>query len=179
MKPLFFIAVLLLGLIAIAQNEESSARKFIDDADITQINKDWSTIAVFTSGLGETVKFFPVEIINLSTMEKIEALQINMDIKKPDVFKTAWVGIDEIEEFIVFIESYVIPNLETRLKKKSTEYIFKAKEMTLSYRILEKKTRISIWLNDYEDLEIINWQFWTETQTKHVPKLLEVLKKIK
>jgi len=179
MKSVLYLIVFLFTLIGSSQNVESSARKFIDDAQITQINKDWTTMATFTSGIGETVKFFPVEIINLKTMKKIEALQINMDIKKPDVFKTAWVGIDEIEEFVVFIETYVIPNLDMKLKKKSTQYKFKAKEMTLSYHIYEKKTRISIWLNDYEDIEIVNWEFWTETQTKKIPKLLAVLKKIK
>ena len=180
MKSLFFIVLFFLTFPVLAQNIESSTRKFIDDADISQINKDWSISAFFQSGIGETVQFFPVEIINLKTDEKIKAIQVNMTIKNPDVSKTAWVGLDEIDEFIVFIETYVIPNLDEKLTMlTSSEYIFKAKEMTLSYRIQQRKTRISIWLNDYEDSDIPNYYFWTESKTKKIPSLLEVLKKIK
>ena len=55
-----------------------------------------------------------------------------MFIKNPDTFKTVWVGIDEVEEFITFVEKNVIPNLNLKFKDKSTEFIFTAKEMTFS-----------------------------------------------
>lgn len=102
-----------------------------------------------------------------------------MYIKNPDIRKTAWVGIDEIEEFIDFVEDNVIPNLDLKFKGKSSEFIFKAKEMTLSYFIYEKDRRISIKLNSYDNDKILNYTFWTETQVDKIPKLLAVLKKIK
>ncbi len=102
-----------------------------------------------------------------------------MFIKNPDINKTAWVGIDEIEEFINFVENHVIPNLELRFKDKSSEFVFKAKEMTLSYFVYEKERKISIKLNSYDDDKILNYTFWTETQVDKIPKLLAVLKKIK
>ena len=160
-------------------NIESTTRVFIDKAQFTQINKDWNTIAEFNSGIGEYVQFFPIEVIDLKTKEKVKALQLDMFIKKPDIFKTAWVALDEVDEFIEFIEVNVIPNLELKFKKKSTEYIFKAKEMTFSYMVDERTKRITIWLNNYEKEGQTNYSFWTETQVDKIPDLLKVLKKIK
>ncbi|MFV5700234.1 MULTISPECIES: hypothetical protein [Flavobacterium] len=179
MKKINTLLLLLISVFCFAQNEESSTRKFIDKAQFTQISKDWSTIAEFNSGIGEYVKFYPIEVINLKTKEKENALQLDMYIKKPEVFKTAWVGLDEIDEFISFIETNVIPNLDLKFKKKSTEYIFKAKEMTFSYLVDEKEKKISISLNNYEKEGQLNYYFWTETQVSKIPDLLEVLKKIK
>lgn len=162
-----------------AQNQESTTRKFIDDTQFTLIEKDWNTTAEFYSGIGEFVKFFPIEVTNLKSNAKVKALQLDMDIKKPEVFKTAWVGLDEIDEFIYFIEENVIPNLDLKFKKQSAEYIFKAKEVTFSYLVDEKRKRISITLNNYDNDGIPNYYFWTETQVNKIPNLLEVLKKIK
>jgi hypothetical protein len=102
-----------------------------------------------------------------------------MKIKNPDVFKTAWIGIEEINEFIYFIEKNVIPNLDLKFKDKSSKFIFKANEMTLTYYIYEKKRRLTIKLNVYDDSEFNNYTFWTETQVSKIPRLLEVLKIIK
>jgi len=170
---------LTLTAISFGQNIESSTRKFIDDAQFTRINKDWTTIAEFKSGIGETVEFYPIEVINLKTGDKTNALQLDMKIKKPDVFKTAWIGIEEINEFIQFIEENVIPNLDLRFKDKSSEFIFKANEMTLSYFVYEKKRRLTIKLNSYDDSEFKNYTFWTETRVDKIPRLLEILKIIK
>lgn len=163
------------------QNEESSTRKFIENAQFTRINKDWSTIAEFKSGIGEYVNFYPIEVIDLKTNTKIKALQLDMYIKDPKIELTAWVGMDEIEEFINFVKNHVIPNLDLKFKEKSSEFVFKAKEMTLSYLVFEKERKISIKLNNYnpENTEIWSYTFWTETQVEKIPKLLEVLNKIK
>ncbi len=107
------------------------------------------------------------------------ALQLDRYIRKPDVYKTAWVGLDEITDFINFVEKNVIPNLDMKLKKKSSEFIFNAKEVTLSYFVHEKRRRLTIKLNNYDDSEIKNYTFWTETQVDKLPNLLEVLKLIK
>ncbi|WP_435263836.1 hypothetical protein [Tenacibaculum sp. nBUS_03] len=178
-KQFLILALLVTSSILIGQNTESSTRKFIDKAKFTRINKDWTTIAKFKSGIGETVEFYPIEVINLKTGEKTNALQLDMKIKKPDVFKTAWIGIEEINEFITFIEKNVIPNLDLKFKDKSSEFIFKANEMTLSYFIYEKTKRITIKLNSYDDSKFKNYTFWTETQVKKIPKLLDILKIIK
>ncbi|SMC41783.1 hypothetical protein [Moheibacter sediminis] len=179
MKKLFLILFLILSFYSFSQNVESSTRKFIDEAQFTQINKDWNTMAEFQSGIGEYVNFFPIEVINLKSNEKVKALQLDMYIKKPEVYKTAWVGLDEIDEFIFFIEKNVIPNLDLKFKKQSTEYIFKSKEMTFSYLVDEKRKRISITLNNYDGTGVPNYYFWTETQVNKIPNLLEVLKQIK
>ena len=130
-NTLLIYLFLIVTSVTFSQNIQSSTRKFIDKAQFTRINKDWTTIAEFKSGIGETVEFYPVEVINLKTGEKTNALQLDMNIKKPDVFKTAWIGLEEINEFISFIEDNVIPNLKLKFKDKSSEFIFKANEMKL------------------------------------------------
>lgn len=161
------------------ENIESTTRKFIDNAQFTRINKDWTTIAEFKSGIGEYVNFYPIEVIDLKTGEKVKALQLDMFIKSPDTFKTVWVGLDEVEEFISFVENNVLPNLDMKFKDKSSEFIFRANEMTFSYFVYEKTRKITIKLNSYDDKEIHNYTFWTETQVDRIPWLLKVLKKIK
>jgi len=47
------------------QSVYSETRKFIENAETTRVNKDWSLIAEFRSGIGETVEFFPIQIVNL------------------------------------------------------------------------------------------------------------------
>ena len=178
-NTLLIYLFLIVTSVTFSQNIQSSTRKFIDKAQFTRINKDWTTIAEFKSGIGETVEFYPVEVINLKTGEKTNALQLDMNIKKPDVFKTAWIGLEEINEFISFIEDNVIPNLKLKFKDKSSEFIFKANEMTLSYFIFEKKRRLTIKLNSYDDSEFNNYTLWTETQVDKIPRLLEILKIIK
>ncbi|OAE90473.1 hypothetical protein FPG87_12330 [Flavobacterium psychrophilum] len=181
MKKHITILTILFSIFSYSQkeNQESTTRKFIEKAQFKRINKDWSTIAEFKSGIGEYVNFYPIEVIDLKSNEKVNALQLDMFIKNPDTFKTVWVGIDEVEEFITFVEKNVIPNLNLKFKDKSTEFIFTAKEMTFSYFVYEKDKKITIKLNSYDNPEILNYTFWTETQVDKIPKLLEVLKKIK
>lgn len=181
MKYLLSIILLFATFLTYSQKEnvESSTRILIDKTQFTRINKDWNTTAEFKSGIGESVNFFPIEVIDLKSGAKTNALQLDMFIKNPEIRKTAWIGIDEIEEFINFVEDNVIPNLDLKFKDKSSEFIFKAKEMTLSYFVYEKDRRITIKLNSYDDDKILNYTFWTETQVDKIPKLLTVLKKIK
>ena len=179
MKNSLVYLLLIATSLSFGQNIQSSTRKFIDGTQFTRINKDWTTIAVFKSGIGETVEFYPIEVIDLKNGKKTEALQLDMKIKNPDVFKTAWIGIEEINEFIYFIEKNVIPNLDLKFKDKSSEFIFKANEMTLTYYIYEKRRRLTIKLNVYDDSEFNNYTFWTETQVSKIPRLLEILKIIK
>ncbi len=56
-----------LSVVAQKENVESSTRKFIEKAQFTRINKDWTTIAEFKSGIGEFVNFYPIEVIDLKT----------------------------------------------------------------------------------------------------------------
>lgn len=177
---LLTILFLSFTVISIGQNIESSTRKFINEAQFTRINRWWGTKAEFKSGIGETVEFYPIEVINLKTGEKRKALQLDVTIKQPNEVKTAWIGLEEINEFIRFIEDYVIPNLELQAHKDtSSEFVFKANEMTLSYIIYEKRKRLTIKLNSYDDSPYYNYKFWTETQVDEIPGLLEILKLIK
>ena len=88
MKNLYFgILFLMISTITFSQNIKSSTRELIDSAKFTRVNRDWRIIAEFKSGIGETVQFYPIEVINLKTKEKTKALQLDMNIKNPSVFK--------------------------------------------------------------------------------------------
>ncbi|QTE22679.1 hypothetical protein [Polaribacter cellanae] len=178
-KKSLFILVILFTIFSKAQNKESSTRKFIDESKYTRIDKDWTTEAEFKSGIGEYVKFFPIQVTDLKTGKKMNALQLDMFIKKPNIYKTAWVGLEEITDFINFVEKNVITNLKMKLKDKSSEFIFNAKEMTLSYLVYERRRRITIKLNDYDNSVIKNYTFWTESKVDNISNLLSVLKVIK
>ncbi|MEG1590226.1 hypothetical protein [Chryseobacterium sp.] len=167
------------------QKENSSTRKFINNAEFTQVNKNWNITADFKSGIGEEVYFFPVEAIDLKTNQKIKSIQVEMNAKydfmgkSRSFFKTSWLDLNEVEEFIQFLEQYIIPNLKDKTEKKqSTTYIFNSKEISFNFYIEKNTRRISIYLKDYGVIDNEHY-FWTESQVNKIPELLEVLKKIK
>lgn len=204
MKNFKLLLILILNFhFGIAQETEiSDARKIIENAQANRINKDWSSMAEFKSGIGETVQFYPVQIVDLKTGEKINALQVDMAIKIKnnelnalqavssgnvaaiatslinDGMLSAWVDLDEIAEFIIFIEQHIAPNLDLRYKDKSSEFIFNAKEITIKYLVNEKNRKLSIILNSMAD-NGIPYYFWTEARVDKIPELLPMLKSIK
>ena len=204
MKNFKLLLILILNFhFGIAQEPEiSDARKIIENAQANRINKEWSSMAEFKSGIGETVQFYPVQIVDLKTGEKINALQVDMAIKIKnnelsalqavssgnfaaiatslinDGLLSAWVDLDEIAEFIIFIEQHIAPNLDLRYKDKSSEFIFNAKEITIKYLVNEKNRKLSIILNSMAD-NGIPYYFWTEARVDKIPELLPMLKSIK
>lgn len=186
-KKIFSILFLLSSALNYAQKEKtnSETRKFMNNADFTQINQDWNVIAEFKSGLGEVVYFFPVEAIDLKSNQKIKSLQMDMSVQYQSggitskYFKSSWIDLNEIDEFIFFIEQYVIPNLKDKTEKKqSVTYSFNSKEITFSFYIEKNKRRISVYLKDNGITDYEHY-FWTESQVHKIPDLLAILKQIK
>ncbi|MBZ4034497.1 hypothetical protein K6T82_06950 [Flavobacterium sp. 17A] len=184
-KQLTTFLLLLVVTINYSQNKNSETRQFIDNADITQINKDWNVRAEFKSGIGEIVSFFPVEAIDLKSNNKIKSLQMDMTVtpqflgKGESYFKSSWIDLSEVDEFILFIEQYVIPNLKDKTEKnQSVTYIFNSREITFSFHIEKSSRRISIYLKDNGVTDNEHY-FWTETQVGKIPELLKMLKEIK
>lgn len=177
-----FLLVMSLA-ISYGQTEKtnSDTRVFIDNADFTQVNRDWNVNASLRSGVGEIVNFFPIEVIDLKSNQKVKSLQMDMTVNGAGYTysKSSWIDLNEIDEFVYFIEQYIIPNLKNKSDmNKSVTYIFNSKEITLCFSIENLKKRISIYLKnngvtDYEHY------FWTETQVNKIPDLLAVLKQIK
>lgn len=179
-----FLSILLITKIY-SQKPNSETRQFIDNAEITQINKDWNVKAEFKSGIGEIVSFFPVEAIDLKSNQKVKSLQMDMTIssqflgKSNNYFKSSWIDLNEVDEFILFIETYVIPNLKEKTERnQSTTYIFNSREITFSFYIEKSSRRISIYLKDNGVTDYEHY-FWTETQVGKIPDLLTMLKEIK
>ena len=181
------ITFLMLSSITInyAQKTNSETRKFIENAEITQINKDWNIKAEFKTGFGEVVSFFPVEAIDLKSNIKVKSLQMDMTViyqfagKNNNYFKSSWIDLNEVEEFIAFIEQYVIPNLKDKTERKqSVTYIFNSREITFSFYIEKSSRRISIYLKDNGSTDNEHY-FWTESQVSKIPELLTMLKEVK
>ncbi|MBE8723696.1 hypothetical protein [Flavobacterium hungaricum] len=165
--------------------QNSETRQFIENAEITQINKDWNVKAEFRSGLGEVLSFFPVEAIDLKSTNKVKSLQMDMTViyqiagRNYNYFKSSWIDLNEVDEFITFIEQYVIPNLKDKTERKqSTTYIFNSREITFSFYIEKNARRISIYLKDNGITDNEHY-FWTESQVNKIPELLTMLKEIK
>lgn len=188
-KKLITLLILSIVTISYAQKpkQNSETRQFIDNAEITQINKDWNTKAEFKSGIGEIVSFFPVEAIDLKSNNKVKSLQMDMTVKYGSVitgqnntyFKSSWIDLNEVDEFILFIEQYVIPNLKDKTERKqSVTYIFNSREITFSFYIEKSNRRISIYLKDNGNTDNEHY-FWTESQVSKIPELLTMLKEIK
>lgn len=99
--------------------------------------------------------------------------------KSKEFFKTSWLDLDEVEEFIQFIEQYVIPNLKDKTEtKQSINYIFNSKEISFNFYIEKNSRRISIYLKDYGVIDNEHY-FWTESQVNKIPELLVILKQLK
>jgi hypothetical protein len=207
MKQLLFLFILLsLSINLFAQNtilkkqdpvvkpqlkEESPIRQFLFSASRTRINKDWSLMAEFKSGTNEYVQFYPVQVIDLTTNVKMDALQIDMMVKPlqtsalisfgGSIYRTAWIGLEEIDDFINFIEKSIIPNIGLRYKEKSSEFIFKSKELTFKFLVDEKRRRLTISINNYDFTEVNNssFEFWTESKVDNLDGLLPILKAVK
>lgn len=192
--------------------EVSETRTFIRDAETVRINKDWSLIAEFRSGAGETVQFFPIQIVDLKTGNKKNALQVDLQVKTRglgvagialgaiagsagavsgntlavaagsglmaqsmtrDGLVSLYVDREQVNEMILFLEQNILPNLETRYKDKSSEFIFTADEIIFKFLIHEKRKRLSIILNDEE-----SYEFWTESHAEDIGALVPILKKV-
>lgn len=198
MKNYLLVLALMLSSFAYAQEPiKSKTREFYEKSEQSRINMDVNVVAEFVSGHGETVTFFPIEIVDLKTEEVIKALQIGMLIDGPagqaTLRKNAWVDYDEIDGFITFLETYIIPKLkQPQANKTYKKFTFRSKEITLIYTFDTSRTNgtkpdlmLKISLNRYDDIKAsdyttyTNYTFWTERKAKYIPKVLEVLKSIR
>ena len=177
----------------------SEARKFVGIQEKFSFFRDWSFQAEFTSGIGEYVRFFPVELKNLQSGEKINALQLDMLVKEEktantqkhlliglksgEVKSTAYLSLAEVDAFIIFLESNVIPNMKLSFSKKSSEFVFKSKEMVFKYEVIEKDKRIVVSIPEIDpDTQKSSGTFlyfWTERNADDIPQLVKTLKTIR
>jgi hypothetical protein len=160
-----------------AQENKSSVRNFINKSDHLKFVENWSTIAEFNSGIGEYVKFYPVYITDLKTGKEEKAFKVEMyimsDYSNKKIYKTAYISDKEVMDFVAFIEKNIIPNLKQSTdKKEKVFYQYNAKELSFIYVVYKNSRIIKINLNSTDDL----YKFWTKTQVKKIPKLLEILK---
>lgn len=163
--------------------------------------RDWNNIASFKSGIGESVILFPVIYSTPDAKITLHGLQLNAFVKRQvtsttyvssnvsnlaaaykDFFsRSIFIDKEDVKKMIAYIERDIIPNLKTTYKKQSKEYVYKCKEMFMSFLIDEKTLRITMHIVDYGPLgdgrgggEQI--EFWTESQVETIPKFLTSIK---
>ena len=162
--------------------------------------RNWKIIGKFKSGAGESLEVFPIIFSTPDGKVKLHGLQINAFIKPAGAVgaggfdqsgiklnlggSTALTKIsnfidkEDLNNMIIFIKRDIIPNLKTKLKKESKEFVFKTKEIFFSFLIDEKDLRITFHLSGYNSLGDNSGgesEFWTESQVDEMPDFLKAL----
>ena len=163
--------------------------------------RDWNNVAMFKSGVGESVQIFPIKFSSVDGKVQLHGLQMYAFIKpegttfrissnysgvakgsKGLVQRSIFIDKDDVGRMITFIERDIVPNLETTYKRQSKEFVYKCKEMFFSFLIDENELRITMHLSDFgpygdgrgstgEQVE-----FWTESQVDEIPDFLKSIK---
>jgi hypothetical protein len=177
----FLLLLTLLSCFSNAQTKLSEPSLFIERSSYVQINMDETEKASFKSGLGESAEFYPCQILDLKNNTKMNGMQVEsrfiigqQGMTNIWASETAWIGLDEISDLVIWFENYVIPNLkDTAGKKKTVKYIFNCKEMMLKFEIINKTQIFSVIMNnsDYPAK-----YFWTESQVDKIPNVVKALK---
>ena len=98
-------------------------------------------------------------------------------MRTTSVKETAWIGIEEVDDLIIWFDNYIVPNLDLSAGKKRTlKYIFNCKEVMLKFEIYNNTQIFSVILNNsyFKDK-----YFWTESRVKDIPNVINTLKKLK
>lgn len=203
MRKFFVLFLLIHSTISFAQVQRNVVGQSVIRDNIVANNefhffRDWSTIATFKSGIGESVEFFPIVFSVPNTKIELYGLQLDAEVKPRDnqmrnsfsgvklrnkdfVKRSVFIDKSEVGKMISYIERDIIPHLKDSYKSKSKEYVFKSKEMFFSFLIDEKDARITIHIVDFGPLGDGNGggdqiEFWTESKIDDIPKLLATVK---
>jgi hypothetical protein len=194
MKKLFLLTTFLICFSTLSQ-----VQRTVDGTSIIRKNimqnlefnffRDWTNIATFKSGIGETIKMFPIIFSTPDKKITLHGLQLDAEVKPQEtptsitkslIKRSIFIDKDDVLGMISYIDRDIIPNLKTSFKKQSKEFVFKSEEMFFSFLIDEKDLRITIHIVDYGPLgnkpggEQI--EFWTESKVEDIPNLLNTLK---
>jgi len=180
---------------------KSIIREHIIQYDEFNFTRDWTKIAQFKSGIGETVDLFPILFSVPGKKVELTGLQLDAEVKpqqtttyvyrnsgsvvnlnnKDFIKRTVFIDKVDVGRMISYIERDIIPNLKTTFKKKSKEYVFKSNELFFSFLINEKTARITMHMVDYGPLGDGSGggdqiEFWTESKIDDIPSLLDTIK---
>ena len=180
---------------------KSIIREHIIQYDEFNFTRDWTKIAQFKSGIGETVDLFPILFSVPGKKVELTGLQLDAEVKPPQtttyvyrnsgsvvnlnnkdfIKRTVFIDKVDVGRMISYIERDIIPNLKTTFKKKSKEYVFKSNELFFSFLINEKTARITMHMVDYGPLGDGSGggdqiEFWTESKIDDIPSLLDTIK---
>lgn len=210
MKKHLILRILILFCLLSARNIFSQVQRTVDGKSIIRekiienaefnFYRDWSKIATFKSGIGETIELFPIVFSVPESKIELYGLQLDAEVKPQDsnaairnssslfsignknfIKRSIFIDKNDVSRFIAYVQREIIPNLKTTYKKKSKEYVFKSKELFFSFFIYEKTARITMHIIDYGPLgDSVGGgnqiEFWTESKIDDIPEFLETIK---
>ena len=183
-------------------NGQSVIRDNIIANNEFNFTRNWSKNTSFKSGIGESVVVFPIVFSTPDNKIVLQGLQLNAFVKKQIsnttfissnisnfgkgfnkdfLYRSIFLDKEDVKRLITFLERDVVPNLKTTYKEQSKEFVYKCKEMFMSFLIDETDLRITMHIMDYGPLgdgtgggeEI---EFWTESQVDKMPEFLTSVK---
>jgi hypothetical protein len=199
---LFFVNLNTYGQVQRVIEGQSIIRDNIIANNEFNFTRNWNNTASFKSGVGEVVVLFPIIFNSPVSKVELHGLQLNAFVKRQInsttfvstnvsnfasaygrdlLFRSIFIDKEDVKKMITYIERDIIPNLETTYKKQSKEYVYKCKEMFMSFLIDEKQLRITMHISDFGPLGDgidggTQIEFWTESQVETIPKFLESIK---
>lgn len=177
-----FLILLLICNSVYSQNDKlSEPSMFINNSSYVQINMDENEKAIFKSGMGESVEFYPAQIIDLKSNSVMNGLAVestyvigSQGMATLKAKETGWIGMDEIVDLVTWFDKYIVPNLDaTAGKRKTVKYIYNSKEIMMKFEIYNNTQIFSVIMKNslYKDK-----YFWTEAKVKDIPYVLTTLK---
>ncbi len=178
---------------------ESDLYKMFSNVSFLKVDIDESEKATFKSGTGELVQFYPITLTNLKTKEVRQGLRIYTiyDLQgsnlsgaigvlgggKSDNVKQEEIGymdISEVEEFLDFLENYVLPNVEADLEKMNTTlYKYESKEYEIELYIQREKGNTKEEFRvKFKNRPYMGKYFWTKSQVKRLSDVTKTLRYI-
>lgn len=207
MKSVFSIFAIAIAIGFSAQVQRTVEGKSLIRENIIANNefnffRDWTVESTFKSGIGEVVSIFPVIFSTPDNKIILHGLQLDAFVKRqltvfappaigglPNIAdktndfysRSIFIDKEEVKKMINYIERDIVPNLDKTYKKQSKEYVFKTKEMFMSFLIKEKKQRITMHIVDYGPIGDgigggSQIEFWTESQVDTIPAFLSAIK---
>ncbi|WP_154657205.1 hypothetical protein [Hugenholtzia roseola] len=184
------------------QNQEakkaSKLSNAIKETNFSKIEIDASEKAVFKSGTGEYVEFYPIAFTNLKTGEYAQGLKIvtQYDLEgmgatllgglggdkggSKSWTETAYLDINEVEQLIEFFDKYVLPNTDSDLERKNyVTYKFKSEEVVINLKVERDGNKtVEIFEVLFANRPYLDRYFWTKSQVKNTAQVVKTLKYI-
>ncbi|NOU59635.1 hypothetical protein [Marinifilum caeruleilacunae] len=169
----------------------SETSKFIRNAEFIKCDYDFTKMTAFKSGEWY-IEFYPAYISNLKTGTSLTAIKFESEYSawgatgyEYGIYHSGYLDMDEVKDFIVFLEAYVLPNDKKAVDVGSgVEYTFYSKELEIEFiREKRKSEGINSVASMVQNLNFKSYdrpyedRYYTfSRKLRKLPELIEMLK---